>query len=129
MSSSRSRLPTEIPGRLVGEYNRLSDLLDEWQSDLARTRQVALGGMQAVLVRRLAADVARLVSREPGRRALLSLPPGPAIPADAIRDTLADLAVALAAFQRAHRDRDSPHPDGWLIAKREGRRPYLSPPS
>lgn len=122
MTRSRHRLfsVTAIPGHQVSEHQRLLELVADISAGLgARPEPVA--GMQLVLVRRVMADIAMLVSREPGGRALLRLPPGQSVARAEIAAALRDGNEALAAFHRAHSDIDSDDENGWLVAERRRR--------
>ncbi|ODT83590.1 MAG: hypothetical protein ABS76_01300 [Pelagibacterium sp. SCN 64-44] len=123
MTRSRHRLfrVTAIPAHQVSEHRRLSQLLEDMQDALVPPWPEPLAGMQLALVRRVMADIARLVSREPGNRALLRLPPGETVARVESAAALRDGEAALAAFHRAHSDIDSGCEDGWLVAENRRR--------
>ncbi|WP_323013914.1 hypothetical protein [Devosia sp.] len=123
MTRSRHRLfhASAIPAYQVSEHRRLSQLLEDTQDALVPPWPEPLAGMQLARVRRLMADIAALVSREPGNRALLRLPPGEVLARVEIAAALRDGEAALAAFHRAHSDIDSNCEDGWLVAENRRR--------
>ena len=105
-----------IPSHQVSEHERLSELLEELRFELSLRRQNGpVAGLMAVTVRRFMADIFRLISREPGSRALLRLPEGAEIDLQLLRRALHDAEAGLAAFRRAHSDPDSSREDGWLV--------------
>lgn len=105
-----------IPGRQVSEHQRLSDVLEELQFELSlRHDNSPIAGLMAVTARRFMADLYRLISREPGSRSLLRLPPGAEIAPEPFRRALRDAECGLAAFRHAHSDPDSFREDGWLV--------------
>ncbi len=108
---------TPISRRQAAEHARISEALDELLRDICVLRDEAAvaDGMLLVLARRIMADTARLVSREPGARAMKRLPAGPGLPAAVVRDTLNDARLALRTFERAHGWRDDPMGEvSWL---------------
>lgn len=123
MSRSRHRLfsVTAIPARQVCEHRRLSQLIEDIRPSLGLYQPEPLGGMQVMLVRRIMGDIARLVSREPGNRALLRLPDEAEVARAQVAVALQDGEAALAAFHRAHSDIDSDVEDGWLVAENDRR--------
>lgn len=107
---------SSIAGHQVAEHQRLSETLEELQFELALRGDFGpVAGLMAVTVRRLMADIYRLLSREPGGRALLRLPAGAEIDLVVLGRALSDAEAGLAAFERAHCDPDSAREDGWLV--------------
>ena len=106
------------PGITLGQLREHTRLTEE-QRELSfngklRSPGAPVDGMEAVLLRRMMADVARLVAREPGGRALLRLPPTGPIGQDVARNALCDAKVALDAFFRVHQHPD-PDIEGWYM--------------
>lgn len=105
-----------IPGHQVSEHQRLSEQLEDLQFELSLRRENGpVAGLMAVAIRRCMADIYRLISREPGSRSLLRLPPGAEIALEPLRRALDDAQAGLLAFRRAHSDPDSFREDGWLV--------------
>lgn len=116
--SSTTRLihKSAIPGHQVSEHQRLVETLEDLRFELSlRPDTGPVAGLMAVAVRRLMADIYRLISREPGGRALLRLPVGAEIELVQLHRALDDAEAGLAAFRRAHSDPDSAREDGWLV--------------
>ncbi|HEV7345893.1 MAG TPA: hypothetical protein VGN60_09725 [Devosia sp.] len=101
----RLHSPTPISRRQLREHDRLADVLEDMRfAQKLRQPGRAVGGMEAVLLRRLMADLARFMSREPGGRALLRLPAGGPLDPETVAAALLDAEIALTAFKRAHQD-------------------------
>lgn len=112
---SQIQNPAAITYAQAREHRRLSELLEDMLFALKLQKDAPpAAGMEAVLARRFMADVARLMAREPGGRALLRLPPGAEIPQADLRAALHDADIALAAFRRAHANPDEDE-TGWLM--------------
>ena len=62
----------------------------------------------------LLADIYRLISREPGARALPRLDPRQAVSHHQLAAMLADAELKLALYRDAHRDHDGETGDDWL---------------
>lgn len=93
---------TPISRRQAAEHARITEELEDLCRDLIVLRSETAAGMLLVLARRIMADTARLVSREPGTRGMKRLPLGSSLPANLVRDTIRDAQLALKVFERAH---------------------------
>jgi hypothetical protein len=110
-------LPTPISPRSAIEHRRLEAEVESLIDDvdcLRHGRQVE--GTMLVLVRRAMADCARFLSREPGGRSLIRLPPDHSLAPAIAHAALADARLALAAYRRAHAfDADDLGEGEWLF--------------
>ncbi len=112
----RSAEPTPIGWRQLQDYSRLLALCaDLDRPQRAKPGSVPLTALEADQVRLLLADTARLISREPGNRALMRLPPDAVIDHALAQTVLADCSAALEAFRRAHAVGRPPHHGYWLM--------------
>ena len=106
----------------VSDHARLGERLAGLRAALAASGQDAPDGVASPLLTRAVAaflaDLYRLVSREPGARALPRLAPDAPPSHRRLKAMLADAGLALALFAEAHADPDADCGDEWLT--REG---------